>query len=59
MIGWHWVSDDNVLRDDGIRGNTINSFSDVQRLVGGDIQIGINPNLKTDHNKAIFSRLPK
>lgn len=59
VVGWHWVSDNNVLRDDGVRGNTINSFSDVQRLVGGDIQMGINPNLKTDHNKAIFSRLRK
>lgn len=58
-IGWHWSSSEVVIGNNRARGNTINSYLEVKNLLGGDLQIAINPEMSSDHHKAIFTRIHK
>ncbi len=59
VVSWHWMSDRKALLKDRIRGNTINDPLEVKKLIGGKIQVEINPTLNVDHYKAFFSRIIK
>lgn len=59
ILGWHWSSYKINIENNLVRCNTINEFSDVRNLIGGELQIAINPTLNHDHHKAIFTKVIK
>ena len=58
-LAWHSVADRTILDNDKVRLNCLNELTEVVQLVGGEVQVTINPKEPGDQHRAVFTRYSK